>query len=770
MPLTPIDYLALKPTVEKKGIPMRNALYFIVLFLIGCNGNHSESPIKTAESQDGTARMIQILKEIAEGETIAQSPYFRNSRRAERYKQQMESETEPFKKANAQLYYAYELLNAGQNEQAIMSLESLSQFLQSINYQDKKVFREIKRLLALAYIRMGEQDNCISRYNSDRCVMPIAGKGIYEITAANRKAIQLYEELLQENPEDYESIWMLNLAYMTLGEYPDKVPPRWRIPPSAFRSPIDFPRFPNIADKIGVDVVGLSGGAIADDFDNDGLIDIFASSWSLDDQIHFFKNNGDGTFSDKTVAAGLQGLTGGLHIVHADYNNDGWLDVLVLRGAWYGKAGEIPNSLLRNNGDGTFSDVTIEAGLLSYAPTQTAVWTDFDNDGWLDLFIGNESQSSEVQYPCEFYRNNGDGTFTNMINEVGLGRFRGMVKGLAVGDVNDDGWLDIYVSIVNNKNFLLINKGPSNNGFISFGVYGRPDDIAEPITGFPCWFWDYDNDGWEDIFAAAIGEGAYGNGRVRASAVAAQNALGKKAGSNPRLYRNNGNGTFTDVTEEVGLWEGMFAMGSNFGDLDNDGYLDFYIGTGEPSFSGVVPNRMFKNDRGKRFIDVTYAGGFGHLQKGHGVAFADFDNDGDQDIYAVIGGAFECDVFYNAFYLNPIGNKKSWVTLKLEGTKSNRAAIGAWVKVTAINARGEEKAFYRRVGPGSSFGGNSLQLEIGLDDATTISRVEVRWPNRDRTVEVFSNVPIRSFVRIVEGQGQIQLESRKTFEFAQLSQ
>lgn len=743
-------------------IPILTVLVSFSFFFACSNGDSTQH---ASAKEDGTAQMVSMLRAIADSSMLDSVPNFRNSVRAERYRQLLETTQDPYQRINHHIYYGYELLNAGQNEQAVVTLEEVRQQFDALKITDKQAVHQLKRILALAYIRIGEQENCISRYNPDRCLIPIEGEGIYEIREASYSAIALYKEILAEKPDDYESQWMLNFAYITLGEYPDKVPAKWRIPPSAFKSDYQIPRFPNIAESLGVNTVAEAGGMIADDFDNDGFIDIFASSWSLDDQIHFFRNNGDGSFSDKTVAAKLQGLTGGLNLVQTDYNNDGWLDVFVLRGAWFDKAGKIPNSLLRNNGDGTFSDVTSEAGLLSFAPTQTAVWADFDNDGWVDLFVGNESLTKESIFKCELYKNNGDGTFTNKTIEGGLGDFAAMVKGVTVGDVNDDGWLDMYLSFLTAKNYLLINRGPSADGFVTFGLHPDSEAIGEPQSSFPCWFWDYDNDGWEDIFVAGFGEGIFGGGRLRAAALAAENAHGRKAGSTPRLYRNKGDGTFENVTEKVGLWKGLFAMGCNFGDIDNDGFLDFYVGTGEPSFSGVVPNILYRNDRGKRFQDVTYAGGFGHIQKGHGIGFADFDNDGDQDIFAVMGGAFEGDVFGDALFLNPFGNEKSWVTLKLEGTRSNKAALGAWVKVTALNDQGVEKSVYRRVGSGSSFGGNSLQLEIGLDDATRIKIVEVRWPNVEHIVEIFPDVPLRSFVKLVEGSGAVENENRRSFEF-----
>ena len=164
-----------------------------------------------------------------------------------------------------------------------------------------------------------------------------------------------------------------------------------------------------------------------EDFDNDGFLDIIATSWGLDDPLRYFRNQGDGTFAERTAAAGLTGLVGGLNAVQTDFDNDGFADVLVLRGGWFGADGLHPNSLLRNQGDGTFADVTEAAGLLTLHPTQTAAWADFDNDGWLDLFVGNES-SAEEHHPCELFRNQGDGTFIDVAAEVGLD-VDGFVKG-----------------------------------------------------------------------------------------------------------------------------------------------------------------------------------------------------------------------------------------------------------------------------------------------------------------------------------------------------
>jgi VCBS repeat protein/ASPIC/UnbV protein len=731
-------------------------LFVLAGFNVSCNQPIPADPPKPGE-ESGTVQMVKLLKEANEKIDPMKTNYYFNSIRAEKYKAGMESATDNNEKLTNNLYYAYELLSAGKNERAVVEFEKMLKIVKELGMDKASIF-QIKRMLALSYVRIGETSNCIERYNYESCIMPIEGKGIYTIREGCLAALKIYEEMLEEDPENYESIWMLNFVYMTLGEYPGKVPKKWLIPASSFKSDYDLPAFKNISDKIGVNTLGLSGGACVEDFNNDGLLDIIASSWGVNDQMRFYVNNGDATFSDKTEESGLTGLTGGLNTQHADYNNDGFVDVLVLRGAWCGTEGNIPNSLIRNNGDGTFTDVTVKAGILNYAPTQTAAWADFNNDGWLDLFIGNESGEGFTN-PCEFYFNNKDGTFTNRINETGLGDFSAFVKGCAAGDINNDGWVDLYISVLAGQNKLWLNNGAG--GKVTFSDITNSSKADGPVVSFPCWMFDFNNDGWEDILVAGFGTEEH----LVAADYAALNYKGKFAGGNPHLYINNGGNRFTNISEKAGLTEALYVMGSNYGDIDNDGWLDCYFGTGAPSYTAIVPNKMFRNNGGTSFQDVTTAGRFGHIQKGHGIGFGDFDNDGDQDIFSVFGGAFEGDVFGDAFFLNPVGNEKSWVTLKLSGTKANKSAIRSRVKVTTINKAGRERAIYATVSTGSSFGGNSLQLELGLDDAVEIKSVEVRWQGPEYKRETFNDIKINSFVKITEGAGIVEYYEPKRFQF-----
>jgi len=225
-----------------------------------------------------------------------------------------------------------------------------------------------------------------------------------------------------------------------------------------------------------------------------------------------------------------------------------------------------------------------------------------------------------------------------------------------------------------------------------------------------------------------------------------------------KLYRNTGTG-FEDVTRSVGLDRVVPTMGANFGDLDNDGFLDFYLGTGAPSYAALMPNVMFRNRGGRSFADVTTATGTGHLQKGHGVAFADLDGDGNQDVYANIGGFVPGDAYQKVVFHNPGHPGNHWVRLRLVGVKSNRAAIGAQIRVTLIGEDGREAVRYREVSSGGSFGASPLAQHIGLGRARRIKTVEVYWP-ASHTRQVLTDVPLDRVVEIREGDKKPQTSPR----------
>ncbi|PWT75646.1 MAG: hypothetical protein C5B59_08415 [Bacteroidetes bacterium] len=642
------------------------------------------------------------------------------------------------KKANA-------LLQLGEEQKAIETYNVLLDKIPGGNIEQKQA---TLKDLAIAYIRLGERMNCIHMHNAESCIYPISNGGVHMDKTGSEKAIDIYKSLLIDDPSDLESKWLLNIAYMTTGGYPQEVPPQFLMKVKNDDSMHTVKPFTDVAANLGLSYRSQAGGSIVDDFDNDGYPDIVLSSWSLTEPMRYYRNNGDGTFTDLSDSSGLGYLNGGLHIMQTDYNNDGLKDIFVLRGGWKGKFGNIPNSLLRNNGDGTFTDVTKESGLLSFHPSQTATWADFNNDGWLDVFIGNETQPGGELNPCQLYINNKNGTFTEIASKAGCG-ITDFVKGVTSGDYNNDGLTDIFISTLTGKKILLKNE-TVKNGVVKFSDVSQQAGLTNnKFRSFPTWFWDYDNDGWLDILVCGYefsGSLAYYAG-AEATGMPVNNA-GKVF-----LFRNNHDGTFEEVSSKVGLNKIAFAMGSNFGDIDNDGYLDFYLGTGNPPFKSAIPNKLFKNINGKSFLDVTTSARVGNLQKGHGISFADLDNDGNEDIYIKMGGAYVGDAYESSLYLNPGQNHNHWVNLSLSGTVSNRAAIGAKIKVT-FKENNVERSVYRDVNSGGSFGSNPLRQHIGLGQAVSIEKIEITWPVTGQ-VQVFENPPIDTNIKIKEGDGTL---------------
>lgn len=620
----------------------------------------------------------------------------------------------------------------------------------------KKEISKIQFLRALSLLRYGEQLNCIANHVAESCILPIAKPAFYTEKDATQKSYELFKEIIANDKNNLNAIFLLNVAAMNLGMYPDQVPAEMRIDPSKFAEDPTIPKLHNIAIDLGLDIITCSGGVCGDDFNNDGLIDIVASSWFLNDQVRFFVNNGDGTFTDHTEQANLKGITGGLNMDHADFNNDGYEDILVLRGAWWNDYGKLPNSLLKNNGDGTFTDITKSSGIWSLFPTNSAAVADYNNDGWLDIFFGNETRKDSEPYPSELYINNGDGTFLNMAKETHTDILN-FVKGATATDIDNDGDMDIAVSCQGQENILLKNMLKENGGTLVFEDATKASGISGPLKSFPVLAMDYNNDGWEDIFIFTYDAGncEYDN---------AAYFLDKPVhGEYSVVYKNKGNGTFENVTNAVGLNIPMTAMGLNFGDLNYDGWIDLYVGTGTPNYTSLVPNKMLLNNQGSGFRDVSSQTGMGHLQKGHGVAFADFDNDGDADVFSDMGGGYLGDAFQSAFFENTI-NGNAWITIDLIGVKSNRDGIGARIVVKTVYPDGSTRSIYNTMSTGGSFGSGPLIKHIGLGNASSIAELQILWPASGIT-QTFTNVNLNSKLQIEEGRDSIIYKPFTPFQF-----
>jgi tetratricopeptide (TPR) repeat protein len=582
--------------------------------------------------------------------------------------------------------------------------------------------------LGVTYLHLAQMENAGDPDSRDVSIFPPSHPAEHYRKQENlRIAIKYFLEILALDADDVQTRWLLNLAYSMAGEYPSGVPAQYLIAENLFSSKESVGQFKDVAHDAGLDVVGDAGGVLVDDFENNGLLDVITSSEAVCDPLHYFHNNGDGTFTDRTAQAGLADQLGGLNLIQADYNNDGCMDFLVLRGGWeFG----MRMSLMRNNCDGTFTDVTHAARLdAAVFPTQTAAWADIDNDGNLDLFVGAERE------PSHLFRNKGDGTFEDISHAAGIDK-TAFTKGVVAADYDKDGYVDFYVSNFNGANFLY-----HNNHDMTFTDVAKQAGVQAPYASFATWFFDYDNDGWPDLFVTSYPNSAFEQ--------VIRGYLGSPTSAETsKLYRNMHDGTFQDVTAAAGLDKVFMPMGSGFGDVDNDGYLDIYLGMGQPSFATLMPHVLLRNNAGKNFVDITASSGTGEVNKGHGISFADMERNGHEDIVAEIGGAVPADRQIMRAFRNP-GNDNDWINVRLIGVKSNRAAVGAEIKVTVENDGGRAHSIYRTVGDTSSFGVNPIEQHIGLGHGARITSLEVMWP-ASQTRQQFFKVEKCEFISVKE--------------------
>ena len=607
--------------------------------------------------------------------------------------------------------------------------------------------------LGLAEFRLGEADKAAERFeniiqNYRRHSGAYYYLGVYHLRHGDpEKAVANFKESLRLKPRDPETLWNLWTAYSQLGGYPEDLPEAFKITTSGIwleerkNGRIGAPQsstlppfqpttnnyFTNIAPDLKMDKVDGGRGSAWGDYDNDGDLDIVAVGTY---QPHvLYRNNGDGTFTDVAAQAGVADPRGGWGSLFADYNNDGYPDLYITRGGWSGAA---ENTLYRNNGDGTFTDVTHTAGVADPQSSFCAAWADYDNDGYIDLYIANGVIGDGAANVL--YHNNGDGTFTNTAEAAGVAN-TGNSLGTAWGDYDKDGYIDLHVINYGQSNVLYRNNG---NGTFTDVTATAGMDLSV-TDAFVTFFLDVDNDADLDLFISNSGSfQAFIAGQITGSAT--------HDSDRQVLYRNNGDGTFTDVTKESGLYHAYGAMGANFGDINSDGYVDIYLATGAPQMGRLERDALFQNNGDGTFTDATVALGLGNIGKGHGVTFGDADADGDVDIYVPVGGAFIGDQWHNLFYQNT-GTGNNYLTLKLVGVKSNRDGIGAKVTLSV-----GDRTIYREVSGGCGFGStNSLSLEMGLGKHIKVDTLEIVWPSGQ--TDTHRNLSVNQKLVVTEGKG-----------------
>ncbi len=546
---------------------------------------------------------------------------------------------------------------------------------------------EVLRELGACFYRMGD--------------FAQAGRNFYE-------ALQVHM-----NPIDQ---WLLRTA---IEQLPGPPPPM----PASVQFPVDEPAvdpanppqlaFEDIAPKLGIHSLHGNGTVAWGDIDGDGKLDVIVSGSGT--FLKVYRNEGD-KFTDVTDQVGLHEVPSGYSLNLVDYDNDGWLDLYLSLNGWNGP---MPNKLFHNE-HGRFVDVSKKSGLDDAGSGFVSLWGDLDNDGWLDVVIANGvlKDGSVTQ----IYRNNRDGTFTNMTKAAGINEPAAFgAIGAALGDYDKDGRLDILINGLD----PAPNRLYHNDGNWHFSEVARKAGVYQGShNGFVCFFVDYNNDGWPDILTTSLASWDATVEGLR-KGYAPPNARAVNRDSN-RLYRNNRDGTFTDVTYEAKLYYPMGTMGAGVADVDNDGYIDFYFGVGDPQMSRLEPNRFFRNNGNGTFSDLTHYVGFGRPgNKGHGVAFVDLYNTGALDIFAQLGGHYPGDHTYDAIYHNLKAGRNNWLEVDLHGVKSNRFAVGAQLTVKAGGL-----IVYREVKGGEGFGATSpYRQHFGLGKAAKIDSLEIRWPS-----------------------------------------
>jgi len=538
------------------------------------------------------------------------------------------------------------------------------------------------------------------------------------------QAAQAGSQALDVSPDNERVRHWLWLTAQRMGGYPEFVPQEHRMEVKAgYERPTV--EFEDIAAKIGVDKTSAGRGLAVFDYNNDGLLDIVIAAAHAG--CNLYRNNGDGTFTDVSVGSGLDTCVNGFIIAVGDYNNDGYPDLFINRlGFFPGEA-----QLFRNNGNGTFTDVTREAGLKVWGPAFSSTWADYDCDGRLDLFIANNLGGMfDRKTPNRLFHNNGDGTFTETTEQAGLST-RWPTIGATWGDYNNDGFPDLFLS-----NALGHSQLYRNNGDGTFTDVSAEAGITEYCIGSTSVWCDYNNDGLLDIL-----QFTWSNHEDVIHTL--RHGEGPPGSKPQRIYHNNGDGTFTLRDRDIGLTGCWGTMSGNVGDFNNDGNLDIVLGNGSPRMDRLEPPILLQND-GKRFHNVTFAAGLPFTGKGHGANMADLFGNGRLSVLLSSGGAYPGDVMTTRVFY-PKRLPGNYLNVRLAGVKSNRSAIGARI---CLEAGGKKQ--YREVSGGSSFGCLPFEQHFGLADAQKVDAIQIRWPSG--LIQHFTDLQVNDTLSFTEGE------------------
>jgi hypothetical protein len=676
--------------------------------------------------------MVKRYQEIYQ-QAIPDRYYFLNNSRSEQYAEK-EGVVQGEQRLQFLFNYANELLFAGKTAACRNQLATLLDMMQFEEETVVQANAPIHELIGLSYIYEALQKQQQSNHSSGSLSLLQENYALEpEVTETLQPAGKTFRRLLTAFPDDAYYQWINRLLDSWLGKgfRPDRFLEGYFSPNSL--------RFRESAGPLGLTNKGMLGGVCVEDFNRDGVYDIFSGAIGLNDPLFYYEGDPSGGFRHRSKESLLEGSIGGISIIQGDYNNDGYPDVFVVRGGTLTSGGKQPNSLLRNNGDGTFTDVTVQAGLLDYHPGNHAHFVDYNNDGQLDIFVANESLTSHFSNadPCKLFHNNGDGTFTEVSTEVGL-YISKMVKGSAWLDVNNDGWLDVYVSIAGDSNQLYLSKGPAaGNGNWRFEEVAGAGAAGAPVNSGYCLAADLDQDGWEDLLVFQTTPNPYEASVLNPFVKVETSSL------EPVVYLNQKNGQFFKSFDSWATAYPIMALSAASGDLSNNGFPDVYVGSGNASIQTLVPNSLLLNSGRSLAPDRPFSG-TGYLSKSHAIRFADFNQDGKLDILASTGGFFEVERFRPVVLINESPSTHSWVKVRLEGKQANRQGVGSRIVVTTRQNDGSEKVWYHRVGTGHS----PSELHIGLGEAKEIAGLVIHWADAKGKVQQVNNIKINQRLTI----------------------
>ena len=587
-----------------------------------------------------------------------------------------------------------------------------------------------RRELGRVYIKCGRYAEAVIELTKAAAEDPsIRGLALYDSCVASYRggkfadAVRYGVNAMTENPHNERARYWIWMASRKLDGYPASVPTAFQMELRAGIAPTTL-EYENIAAKVGLNKTSAGRGTAIFDYNNDGLLDVAITS--AHGGTNLYRNNGDGTFTDVSIGSGIDQAVNGFGISAGDYDNDGFTDLYITRLGWYPG----PGTLYHNNGDGTFTDVTEKAGLANWGPCFSASWVDYDCDGNLDLFIPhNVGGIFDRHVPHRLFHNNGDGTFTDVTEKAGITSVLPAI-GSAWGDYNNDGYPDLFFSGLGHAQLFR------NNGDGTFTDVTKEAGFDDPALGSVCTFVDYDNDGWLDILQFVWSEyedviHTMGAGR------------GPDSGKSARIWHNNRDGTFTRKDTEIGLNGCWGTMSGAYGDLDNNGHLDFMLGNGAPPMDRIEPMILLQND-GTGFRNTTFAAGLPFTGKSHGVNCADFFGDGRLSILVSAGGLYPGDLLTSTVFC-PRERGGNYLNVRVKGTKCNRDAIGA--RVTMFTQDGQQM---REVSGGTNFGCLPTEQHFGLGKLKKIAAVEIRWPGG--ATQRADNPPVNATIQIVEGE------------------